>query len=740
MCLWEYAVVVFAISVISKMSETANIKRNEQEIEEVEEEGMLENMNELVHEENEETEVPEVLNEEEQDEDGEEEEDIDEAYEYRYSSGEEDGDEEGRGTKRPLDVMEDSFSSKRKYLDADGYSLRIWSEGNVFRMAIVAAVRQIIDHPSNQFRILCSSDQLDDTDLEELVLSVFVDVQETMTVVYQLKFSTLVEMGMSPPRLKCLTYCGFGTYLFPEHLLPNRFTKFMNFGKLFFDLAEELQKYDKKMIPFYSIAETSFCSFIQDLSYKTQYETRAILHTSDSSVVTGLERKTDGTVTEGRRGLRKGIGYSVGYEGNIKIDNSYLESLILQLEQLSTLFPTTFAPNLPNILESPLAEILTLLMSEYSFEDLIRNPNFTRPLLVLIGKMESLHQSQLSGAMISAPPSPGTASDVVPALPASAPSSSLPGWLFSRDTYEKIARFQEIVGNESDQDFGLSSLQLPEEVQEIHFQKLSVSPQSHNSHAALKSSAEEPIDAVTFADSFRHHTYFVSGKPMGSSSLTPKFLRRMRVEFATLRSSLPETIKLLVLESNYAYLKFLIVGPSDTPYEGGFFVFDMHLPADYPDKNPQVTLLTTGGGRVRFNPNLYNCGKVCLSLLGTWAGERWDPKISNINQVLQSICFLILVPEPYFNEPGYDQQQGTSRGDEESRKYSDNIRVQTIRHAVLDHLTHPDPEFGQIINRMLRGSWNHLKEVYRKWATEDRANEAEIQRMIVRIETQLAKG
>ena len=45
---------------------------------------------------------------------------------------------------------------------------------------------------------------------------------------------------------------------------------------------------------------------------------------------------------------------------------------------------------------------------------------------------------------------------------------------------------------------------------------------------------------------------------------------------------------------------------------------------------------TTGQGTVRFNPNLYNCGKVCLSLLGTWqgaAGETWDPKCSTLLQV-----------------------------------------------------------------------------------------------------------
>ncbi len=39
---------------------------------------------------------------------------------------------------------------------------------------------------------------------------------------------------------------------------------------------------------------------------------------------------------------------------------------------------------------------------------------------------------------------------------------------------------------------------------------------------------------------------------------------------------------------------------------------------------------------MRFNPNLYNCGKVCLSLLGTWSGgkgEGWDMNSSSALQV-----------------------------------------------------------------------------------------------------------
>ena len=48
-------------------------------------------------------------------------------------------------------------------------------------------------------------------------------------------------------------------------------------------------------------------------------------------------------------------------------------------------------------------------------------------------------------------------------------------------------------------------------------------------------------------------------------------------------------------------------------------------------------------------------GKVCLSLLGTWEGakgEGWNANASTALQVLLSIQSLILVPQPYFNEPG----------------------------------------------------------------------------------------
>ncbi len=146
-------------------------------------------------------------------------------------------------------------------------------------------------------------------------------------------------------------------------------------------------------------------------------------------------------------------------------------------------------------------------------------------------------------------------------------------------------------------------------------------------------------------------------------------------------------------------LQVLITGPSETPYACGCFEFDVFFPPEYPQKPMLVNLRTTGGGTVRFNPNLYHNGKVCLSVLNTWPGqpeEQWTPR-STLLQVLVSIQSLILVAEPWFNEPGYERTRGTPEGDAASSGYNESLRPATARWAIVEQLRNPAPCFVDVI-------------------------------------------
>ncbi|EGD82755.1 hypothetical protein PTSG_03406 [Salpingoeca rosetta] len=143
-----------------------------------------------------------------------------------------------------------------------------------------------------------------------------------------------------------------------------------------------------------------------------------------------------------------------------------------------------------------------------------------------------------------------------------------------------------------------------------------------------------------------------------NANVSRQRMSRILKEVASLTTSMPvhfaSSICVRVDETRPDVIKAMITGPEDTPYANGCFIFDIFLPQQYPAVPPMVSLITTDGGRVRFGPNLYNTGKVCLSLLGTWSGPGWDPKVCTVLQVLVSIQSLILNEQPFFNEPGYE--------------------------------------------------------------------------------------
>ena len=79
-----------------------------------------------------------------------------------------------------------------------------------------------------------------------------------------------------------------------------------------------------------------------------------------------------------------------------------------------------------------------------------------------------------------------------------------------------------------------------------------------------------------------------------------------------------------------------LLGPSDSPYEGGAFFLDISFPAKYPFVPPKIHFRTK-----IYHPNIDSKGNICLDILK----DRWSPALT-ISKVLLSICSLLTDPNP----------------------------------------------------------------------------------------------
>lgn len=167
-------------------------------------------------------------------------------------------------------------------------------------------------------------------------------------------------------------------------------------------------------------------------------------------------------------------------------------------------------------------------------------------------------------------------------------------------------------------------------------------------------------------------------------------------------------------EARMDLVRVAVLCPADTPYMNGVAFVDLRLPADYPASPPQAKFVSTAGGSVRFNPNLYAEGKVCLSLLGTWAGPGWEPGKSTLAQLLLAIQGQILNPNPWMNEPGHTAAPASCRG------YNAVLRLATLQTLIMAPLESPPAHFAEVAARHF---WCKRREIARQcdqWAAAAR--------------------
>lgn len=160
-------------------------------------------------------------------------------------------------------------------------------------------------------------------------------------------------------------------------------------------------------------------------------------------------------------------------------------------------------------------------------------------------------------------------------------------------------------------------------------------------------------------------------------TITPNLIRIMTDIMNFEKNKIPG-IEIFVNKKNIKEIYALIIGPESTPYQNGLFFFKIDFPDDYPKKNPNVKFLTINS-KIRFNPNLYENGKVCLSILGTWSGPGWSPTMT-LSSVLLSIQSL-LHENPIINEPGHEKYKVTEII---SENYNNYLRYWTIKLGIIE--------------------------------------------------------
>eukprot|EP00928_Gymnodinium_smaydae_P032338 TRINITY_DN23449_c0_g1_i1.p1 TRINITY_DN23449_c0_g1~~TRINITY_DN23449_c0_g1_i1.p1 ORF type:complete len:733 (+),score=53.40 TRINITY_DN23449_c0_g1_i1:49-2247(+) len=185
---------------------------------------------------------------------------------------------------------------------------------------------------------------------------------------------------------------------------------------------------------------------------------------------------------------------------------------------------------------------------------------------------------------------------------------------------------------------------------------------SASSAAATASAADESWDPLTTLSQTAHR------QP------TTTCLKRLASELVSMRNEPMPGIWVCPNGCVATMLHALIAGPADTPYDGGLFHFVFDVPDRYPQAPPRVRLLTTGGAAVRFNPQFYTNGKVCLSILHTWNGPGWQPSFT-LRVVLLQLQTL-MNEMPALNEPGVMLMP-------DPEDYNTFLRHETIRVAAL---------------------------------------------------------
>ena len=144
--------------------------------------------------------------------------------------------------------------------------------------------------------------------------------------------------------------------------------------------------------------------------------------------------------------------------------------------------------------------------------------------------------------------------------------------------------------------------------------------------------------------------------------------KRIESELDEIIKTPPENISAgPIKQENLNHWSATIMGPSDSPFQGGIFQLEIVFPEKYPFKPPQIKFVTP-----IYHMNINHHGAICLDILNT----SWSPVLT-ITKVLLSICSLLTDPNP--DDPLDPNLADLYKRDKD--EYNRRARLYTLKHA-----------------------------------------------------------
>ncbi|KAF9931513.1 Ubiquitin-conjugating enzyme E2 T [Modicella reniformis] len=167
------------------------------------------------------------------------------------------------------------------------------------------------------------------------------------------------------------------------------------------------------------------------------------------------------------------------------------------------------------------------------------------------------------------------------------------------------------------------------------------------------------------------------------AAVEKRILIRMRKELKDLEASPPLGIVCFPLNDNILHLQAELTGPTDTPYAGGTFKVEIHIP----DKV--------------YHPNIDDQGRICLDILKGPPKGSWGPAIS-ITTMLISLRVLLANPnpdDPLIMEIANELKENRELFDKNAREYTRlyaSASVDAISVEQLSEAQQPGERFNSV--------------------------------------------